>query len=305
MKNFYPNYLRLLNSGELKNRVEAAYKHLSICDVCAVNCPVDRLSGNLGACRTGIHAKVNSFGAHHGEEAPLSGWMGSGTIFFTRCNLRCQYCQNFDISQADSGDEVKPEDVSVMMLRLQAQGCHNINFVSPSHVVPQILAAVWVAAEAGLHIPLVYNTGGYDSLPMLKLLDGVIDIYMPDMKYGDSDIARKYSKISDYTLVNQAAVKEMHQQVGDLQLDEDGLATHGLLVRHLVLPHNLAGTEKITKFLANEISKDTYINIMDQYHPCYKANQYPELMRRISSQEYYYALDTAKDAGLSRLDRVV
>ena len=304
MKSYQSGYLGLLKSGELKNRVETAYQHLSICDVCALRCPVDRLSGKLGACRTGKKAKVSSFGPHHGEEAPLSGWMGSGTIFFTRCNLRCQYCQNFDISQSDSGDEVNPEDIAVMMLQLQSQGCHNINFVSPSHVVPQILAAVWVAAKAGLHIPLVYNTGGYDSLTMLTLLNGVIDIYMPDMKYGDSDIARKYSKIPNYARVNQAAVREMHRQVGDLQLNEDGLAIHGLLVRHLVLPHNLAGTEKIVQFIANEVSRNTYINIMDQYHPCYRADQYPEIDRRITPQEYKYALQTALDAGLSGLDRI-
>ena len=304
MKSYQSGYLGLLKSGELKNRVETAYQHLSICDVCALRCPVDRLSGKLGACRTGKKAKVSSFGPHHGEEAPLSGWMGSGTIFFTRCNLRCQYCQNFDISQSDSGDEVNPEDIAVMMLQLQSQGCHNINFVSPSHVVPQILAAVWVAAKAGLHIPLVYNTGGYDSLTMLTLLNGVIDIYMPDMKYGDSDIARKYSKIPNYARVNQAAVREMHRQVGDLQLNEDGLAIHGLLVRHLVLPHNLAGTEKIVQFIANEVSRNTYINIMGQYHPCYRADQYPEIDRRITPQEYKYALQTALDAGLSGLDRI-
>ena len=304
MKSYQSGYLGLLKSGELKNRVETAYQHLSICDVCALRCPVDRLSGKLGSCRTGKKAKVSSFGPHHGEEAPLSGWMGSGTIFFTRCNLRCQYCQNFDISQSDSGDEVNPEDIAVMMLQLQSQGCHNINFVSPSHVVPQILAAVWVAAKAGLHIPLVYNTGGYDSLTMLTLLNGVIDIYMPDMKYGDSDIARKYSKIPNYARVNQAAVREMHRQVGDLQLNEDGLAIHGLLVRHLVLPHNLAGTEKIVQFIANEVSRNTYINIMDQYHPCYRADQYPEIDRRITPQEYKYALQTALDAGLSGLDRI-
>ena len=304
MKSYQSGYLGLLKSGELKNRVETAYQHLSICDVCALRCPVDRLSGKLGSCRTGKKAKVSSFGPHHGEEAPLSGWMGSGTIFFTRCNLRCQYCQNFDISQSDSGDEVNPEDIAVMMLQLQSQGCHNINFVSPSHVVPQILAAVWVAAKAGLHIPLVYNTGGYDSLTMLTLLNGVIDIYMPDMKYGDSDIARKYSKIPNYARVNQAAVREMHRQVGDLQLNEDGLAIHGLLVRHLVLPHNLAGTEKIVQFIANEVSRNTYINIMGQYHPCYRADQYPEIDRRITPQEYKYALQTALDAGLSGLDRI-
>jgi putative pyruvate formate lyase activating enzyme len=297
-----PVYLNLLRTGELHQRAQTAYQHLSICDVCAWKCPVDRQAGKLGVCRTGILARVTSHGPHLGEEDPLRGWRGSGTIFFSRCNLRCVFCQNYDISQTDAGVEVQPQDLAEMMLDLQAQGCHNINFVSPSHVVPQILEGVLLAAEAGLRLPLVYNTGGYDSLEMLHLLDGVIDIYMPDMKYADHAIARSYSKIRDYPKVNQSAVREMHRQVGDLLLDEHNLATRGLLVRHLVLPNNLAGTAEIVRFLAEEISKNTYLNLMDQYHPAYKAHDLPELNRRTSRDEFQQALRLAVSTGLHRLD---
>lgn len=299
---FEPAYLPLLSSGELQGRVTQAYKRLSICDVCAWSCDVDRRAGQIGVCRTGELAKVSSYGPHLGEEDPLRGWRGSGTIFFTRCNLKCQFCQNHDISQTDAGYEVEPEQLASIMLELQAQGCHNINFVSPSHVVPQILAAVFIAAEAGLRLPLVYNTGGYDSMAMLKLLDGVVDIYMPDMKYADAEVARRYSKMSDYAQVNQAAVREMHRQVGDLQVSETGLALRGLLVRHLVLPDNLAGTDQIVRFLATEISRQTYLNLMDQYRPAYKAHHFPELNRSITRQEYRTAVKMAQDAGLSRFD---
>jgi putative pyruvate formate lyase activating enzyme len=300
---FRPDYLELLSSGELERRVAEAYRHLSICDVCAWECPVDRRAGKIGVCQTGVRAKVSSYGPHMGEEDPLRGRRGSGTIFFTRCNLRCQFCQNHDISQTDAGYEVGPEELAHMMLDLQARGCHNINLVSPSHVVPQIMAGVLVAAQAGLRIPLVYNTGGYDSMAMLRLLDGVIDIYMPDMKYGDAKIARKYSKIRDYPRVNQAAVKEMHRQVGDLLIDENGLAQRGLLVRHLVLPENLAGTGQVVRFLAEEISINTYLNLMDQYRPSFRAHHYPELNRRISNREFQEAVDMAHQAGLYRLDQ--
>ena len=302
MGSFRPAYLGLLESGELKRRVAAAYEHLSVCDVCAWKCPVDRRAGKLGMCRTGERAKISSYGAHLGEEDPLRGWRGSGTIFFARCNLRCQYCQNFDISQSDVGEEIEPERLAAIMLELQAYGCHNINFVSPSHVAPQILAAVLIAAEAGLRLPLVYNTGGYDSLEMLELLDGVIDIYMPDMKYASVQLAKIYSKASDYPAINQVAVREMHRQVGDLQFDPRGLARRGLLVRHLVLPNNLAGSDQIVRFLAEEISPNTYLNLMDQYHPAHKASQYPKLNRRITRQEFEAALQTARQAGLHRLD---
>jgi putative pyruvate formate lyase activating enzyme len=246
---------------------------------------------------------VASYNAHFGEEAPLVGVHGSGTIFFSHCNMKCQYCQNYDISQLGHGEELEPEEIATLMLTLQARGCHNINLVTPSHVVPQILAATLVAAQAGLEIPLVYNTGGYDALDTLSLLDGVIDIYMPDMKYSDADLAWKYSKAKDYPSINRAAVKEMHRQVGDLQTDDRGIATRGLLVRHLVLPNGKAGTPGIIRFLADEISVGTYLNIMDQYRPCYRADSFPEVDRRLTAEEFAYAVGLADAAGLHRLDK--
>ncbi|MCK4315890.1 MAG: radical SAM protein, partial [Anaerolineae bacterium] len=267
---FEPAYLALLRSGELKRRVQAAYERLHACDFCGRECRVDRHE-RAGSCKTGVRAVVTSYHPHLGEEGPLRGWRGSGTIFFAWCNLNCQFCQNYDISQLGHGQKIEPEELAAMMLSLQAQGCHNINLVSPTHVVPQILAAVLIAAQAGLSLPLVYNTGGYDSLAALALLYGVVDIYMPDMKYANAETAQKYSKVKAYPTVNQAAVKEMYRQVGDLVLDENGIALRGLLVRHLVLPDELAGTAEIARFLAEEVSRDTYINIMDQYRPCYKA----------------------------------
>jgi putative pyruvate formate lyase activating enzyme len=303
MDEFLPAYLTTLKTSDLKSRVSEAYEHLSICDVCAWECPVDRRDGQVGVCQTGDLARISSYGPHMGEEDPLRGWRGSGTIFFTRCNLRCQYCQNHDISQTDRGDEMEPEQIAMIMLELQTSGCHNINFVSPSHVVPQILAAVLIAAQAGLKIPLVYNTGGYDSMAMLKLLDGVIDIYMPDMKYSDPAIARRYSKIRNYPQINQTAVKEMHRQVGDLVIDDKGVAQRGLLVRHLVLPEALAGTGEVVRYLAEEISTETYLNLMDQYRPAYKSHLYPQVDRRLTDKEFQSAVDAALSAGLNRLDQ--
>ncbi len=296
-----PAYLDLLRSGELKQRVQAAYDGLHACELCGRACLVDRYQ-EVGACKTGLRAMVSSHGPHLGEEDPLRGSRGSGTIFFAWCNLNCQFCQNYDISQLGHGDEVEPEELAQMMLSLQARGCHNINLVSPTHVVPQILAAVLIAAKAGLHLPLVWNTGGYDSLVALELLDGVVDIYMPDMKYADEATAHEYSRVRDYPGVNQAGVKEMHRQVGDLVLDENGIALRGLLVRHLVLPEGLAGTADISRFLAEQISRDTYINVMDQYRPCYRANELPPLNRPVTQAEYKQALRQARDAGLHRFD---
>jgi putative pyruvate formate lyase activating enzyme len=298
-----PSYLALLRSGELKPRAEAAWARLAACDLCARRCGVDRLTSPESAgCRTGDRALVSSYGPHFGEEDPLVGRGGSGTIFFAWCNLRCRFCQNADISQRGQGRPVEPKEIAEMMLSLQDQGCHNINFVSPSHVVPQILVATLIAAQAGLRVPLVYNSGGYDALDTLALLDGVFDIYMPDMKYADADVGRRLSGVPNYPAVNQAAVKEMHRQTGDLVTDERGIARRGLLVRHLVLPEGLAGTIEIVRFLAEKVSDDTYINVMAQYRPCYRAGEYPPVDRPITHEEYAEAVQMAKEAGL-RLDQ--
>jgi putative pyruvate formate lyase activating enzyme len=302
--NFKPAYLSLLENNQLQARADEAYRHMADCDLCARYCHVDRYAGIKGVvCRTGERARVHSYGAHHGEEDPLRGIHGSGTIFFSWCSLRCVYCQNWEISQKGQGHEVEPEELAAMMLSLQAQGCHNINFVTPSHVVAQIIRAVHIAARQGLRLPLVYNSGGYDSLEALALLDGIIDIYMPDMKYGDSELAHQYSHVRHYVETNFAAVKEMHRQVGDLKLDKNGIAQRGLLVRHLVLPEHIAGTEAVLGFLAREISTQTYINLMDQYRPCYRAEDHPPLNQGLRANEYEEALELADRLGLRRLDQ--
>jgi putative pyruvate formate lyase activating enzyme len=249
-------------------------------------------------------AVVSSYGPHFGEEAPLVGTGGSGTIFFAHCNLHCVFCQNCSISQQGEGDTVSSRDLADIMLSLQHRGCHNINLVTPTHVVPQILEALELAAADGLNIPLVYNSGGYESVETLRLLDGVVDIYMPDMKYGNSAIAHDCSGIDDYAEVNRAAVKQMHRQVGDLQINDEGIAVRGLLVRHLVLPHGLAGTGKIVEFLAREVSSNTYLNIMAQYHPCYKASGFPALSRAVTKEEHLDAVTLALQHGLTRLDQL-
>jgi len=299
---FEPAYFSLSRSGELVRRAEQAFEHMAACNLCAWECKVDRLAGKIGVCRSGPKARVSSFGPHLGEEEPLRGQHGSGTIFFARCNLRCQFCQNYEISQADTGPEMTAQELADTMLELQELGCHNINFVSPSHVVAQILAALAIAAKAGLRLPLVYNTGGYDSLTALHLLEGVIDIYMPDMKYANPHSARKYSKALNYPVINQVAVQEMHRQVGDLQLDESGIAKRGLLIRHLILPNGLAGTRQILHFLAQKISLDTYLNLMDQYRPCYRAHLFDPISRAITPLEYESAIQLAHAEGLHRLD---
>ncbi|MBE9552864.1 MAG: radical SAM protein [Proteobacteria bacterium] len=301
---YEPAWMALYRSGELGKRARIADKHLEDCDLCARYCHVNRKQTLDGAvCRTGELAVVNSAGPHHGEEDCLRGWRGSGTIFFSWCNMRCVFCQNPDISWKGQGEEKTAEELAEIMLSLQAMGCHNINLVSPSHVVAQILVALVIAAGRGLRLPLVYNSSGYDSLEALKLLDGVVDIYMPDMKYGDPEFAKKYSHTPDYVRFNQAAVREMHAQVGDLRLNPDGVAERGLLVRHLVLPNGIAGTEQVMQFLAREISPHTYVNIMEQYRPTYRAGEYPELDRVITAEEYQAALDTARKVGLHRIDR--
>lgn len=296
-------YLSLYHSGKLAERVEAAGSLLQDCRVCPRHCEVDRLNGELGKCRTSAEIIVSSYGPHFGEEAPLVGRNGSGTIFFTNCNLRCVFCQNYSISQLGEGEKVSKEELAYMMLSLQTKGCHNINLVSPTHVVPQTLEALEIAVKSGLRLPLVYNSGGYDSVETLRLLDGIVDIYMPDIKYSDEKTAEKLSGVENYPAINRAAVKEMHRQVGDLQIDEDGIAQRGLLVRHLVLPHGLAGTKEVVDFLASEVSPDTYVNIMAQYHPCHKAFRFPSLSRRTSAAEFQEAVVLAGQAGLNRLDQ--
>jgi putative pyruvate formate lyase activating enzyme len=296
-------YVGLCRSGELERRAAKAAVRLEACDICARRCGVNRRLSSEGAgCHTGGNAWVSSYGPHFGEEDPLVGSMGSGTIFFTWCNLRCQFCQNYEISQAGDGREVEPGELARMMLALQSQGCHNVNLVSPSHVVPQILAALVLAAGIGLRLPLVYNTGGYDALETLALLDGVVDIYMPDMKYGDAEVARRYSGVGRYPEINRAAVREMHRQVGDLTMDDRGVAVRGLLVRHLVLPEGLAGTAETVRFLRDEVSPQTYINVMQQYRPCYRAQELPPLDRPVTRAEYAAAVRLAEEAGLY-LDR--
>ena len=298
---FQPSYLNL-SPKVLKEKVHAAEDILKSCTLCPRNCHVDRTSGEVGFCRTGDKAFVSSWNAHFGEEAPLVGTKGSGTIFFTHCNLGCLFCQNWTISHMDEGHEMSNEVVADIMITLQSYGCHNINFVTPTHQVPMILTSLEIAIDKGLKVPLVYNCGGYESLETIRLLDGVIDIYMPDFKFADPEVAKQYSKAEDYPVAAKAAIKEMYRQVGDLVIDDKGVAQKGLLVRHLVLPEGLAGTKKIVDFLVENISPETYTNIMAQYYPCYKAQEHPPLDRRLTREEYRKAVKTAKDAGLTRLD---
>jgi putative pyruvate formate lyase activating enzyme len=277
---------------------------LEECHLCPRQFRVNRPAGESGKCHITEQAVVSSYGPHFGEEAPLVGRHGSGTIFFVYCNLKCVFCQNYTISQLGEGSPVNKEALAKMMLSLQKQGCHNVNLVSPTHVVPYILEALEIAVDMGLYLPLVYNSGGYDSVETLRLLDGIVDIYMPDMKYSDERIAEQLSGIKDYPSVNKAAIKEMHRQVGDLKLDEQGIAQRGLLVRHLVLPNQLAGTQEVVCFLAQEISTNTYLNIMAQYHPCYQAFDIPSLRRPLQREEFTEAVELAHRQGLHRLDKV-
>ena len=303
MTNFQPAYIETHRSGFLKGKIESAKTMLNSCTLCPRECKVDRISGDTGICNTRDKAMVSSCNPHFGEEAPLVGKNGSGTIFFTHCNLMCNFCQNYDISHDGHGQVIDDEQLARLMLELQNIGCHNINFVTPSHVVAQILSALEIAVEKGLSVPLVYNTGGYDKVETLKLLDGVFDIYMPDFKFWDPDIAQRTCNAADYSIIARKAFVEMHRQVGDLVVDEDGVAQRGVLVRHLVLPEDLAGTRQVMHFLARDISPDTYVNIMSQYRPCGRAPEIKELARSISDKEYKEAIEAAKDEGISRLDR--
>ncbi len=302
---YTPRYVKAYESGALEDKIQKAYAILENCTLCPRNCKVNRLQGKKGICKTGELPRISSHFPHFGEESPLVGRHGSGTIFISYCNLLCIYCQNYEISHLGEGREATNEEFAQMMLSLQLQGCHNINIVTPTHVTPQILKALKIAVKNGLRIPLVYNTGGYDKLETIKLLDGIVDIYMPDFKYWDSKIAKRYSHASDYPEVARNAIKEMHRQVGELKINEEGIAEQGLLLRHLVLPHRLAGTKEIVQFIAKEISPNTYVNIMAQYRPCGEAYQDSLISRSITTEEYEEALQWAVEAGLKRLDQRV
>ena len=296
------SYLRLHERGLLKHRATSARDRMRSCNLCPRQCRVDRLAGETGFCRTAENAWVASYAPHFGEEAPLVGRHGSGTIFFTHCNLGCRFCQNYDISHEGAGQLVSHEQLAEMMMQLQQMGCHNVNLVSPSHVVPSVLAALDIAVSKGLHVPLVYNTGGYDAPETLALLDGVVDIYMPDFKFWESASGSTYCGVEDYPTVAQGALRAMHKQVGDLVMDAQGVARRGMIVRHLVMPGGVAETRAILTFIANQLSLDTYVNLMPQYRPCGQANQFPELSRRLSAREFEAAVVAAMEAGLRRLD---
>lgn len=289
----------MLSQVELNQRIEAAYDLLASCRVCPRECGVNRLKDDkLGFCRSGLHPVISSVSPHHGEEPPLSGTRGSGTIFFTNCSLRCVYCQNYPISQLGNGAERTPGELACQMTWLQEQGCHNVNLVTPTHVVPQFLKALGLARERGFDLPIVYNSSGYDPVGTLKLLDGIVDIYLPDMRYGDNTAAMEYSAAPHYVEVNQAAVREMYRQVGNLVMDEKGVAQRGLIIRHLVLPDGLSGTGAVMKFLAKEISKDVYISLMSQYFPAYQAGGHQQIARRITEEEYDDAYESKMQNGL-------
>ena len=300
---YEPLYIKTYKSGLLEEKIEKAYKILKNCTLCPRECKVNRLEGEKGICKTGRLPIISSYFPHFGEEDPLVGTNGSGTIFISYCNLLCMYCQNYEISHLGEGKETPIEEFAKMMISLQIIGCHNINIVTPTHIAPQLLEALKIAIEGGLRIPLVYNTSGYEKVETLRILEGVVDIYMPDFKYWDKDVAKRYSKAPDYPEVAREALKEMYRQVGDLKINKRGIAEQGLLVRHLVLPHGLAGTRNVMEFIANEISPNTYVNIMAQYRPCGKAHKDDYLNRRITSEEYQKAVQDALDVGLKRLDR--
>lgn len=296
------SYIRLHREGKLAGRIGAALDLMKGCRLCPRRCGCDRLSGETGFCKGGRRARVASYGPHFGEEPPLVGLRGSGTIFLSSCNLLCSFCQNYEISHGAEGVEIGPGRLAEIMIGLRDRGCHNINFVTPTHFMPQILEALVPAIEAGLDVPLVYNCGGYESVEALKVLEGIFDIYMPDFKFWDNHYAERTCGIDDYRERAAEALREMHRQVGDLEISSSGIARRGLLVRHLVMPNGIAGSREVLKFLAAEISRRTYVNIMDQYRSCGEAYRDPLLNRRITMDEYRSAVRWAREAGLERLD---
>jgi putative pyruvate formate lyase activating enzyme len=301
-KEWQPAYVKL-GLPEVKRRASALMTIYNACRLCARHCGVNRTKGEKGVCRTGPRARVYSYHAHFGEERPFVGRGGSGAIFFSRCNLLCEYCQNWEINHAGYGQDIREDALAAIMLELQRQGCHNINLVTPTHMVPNIVGALAEAMVRGLRLPLVYNCGGYEPVEVVRLLDGIVDIYLPDFKYMDGAIAAKYSNgAADYPTVCAAAIEEMHQQVGNLVVDEKGIALRGLMIRHLVLPGNLARTDRFVKWVAERLGPETYVNIMAQYRPMYRAEFFPGINRRITSEEFQRALRWAREAGLANAD---
>ncbi len=297
-----PSYLRLEEEGRFEERIDQAYAVLESCQLCPRRCGVNRLRGEAGVCRTAEHAVVFSAQPHYGEELPLVGDHGSGTIFFSNCNLRCVFCQNWPIAHEGRGQPLDVDALADLMLRVQRSGCHNVNLVTPTHVVPQILQATRIAAQRGLSIPLVYNTGGYDALHTIELLDGVVDIYLPDLKFMDAEPAARYMGAQDYPETAQAAIAEMHHQVGELVTDLRDIAVRGLMIRHLVMPNHVANTRAFVHWVAETLTPSTYVNIMSQYRVEHRAFEHPDIARAISTQEYLEAMDWAEEAGLTNLD---
>lgn len=301
-RDWEPCYMALERSGELAKRSRALLDIYKQCRLCPRQCGVDRTKAEKGVCNSTSRLKVASYHPHFGEERPLVGRGGSGTIFFSNCNLLCVFCQNWEINHRGDGSFVSSEEAARMMIRLQESGCHNINLVTPTHCLPGIIAALRVAIGMGLRLPLVYNCGGYEPVEIIRMLDGIVDIYLPDCKYMDGKVAARLSnKASDYPEVAQAALIEMKRQVGDVVLDERGIARRGLLIRHLVLPNNMAGTDQFVRFVAEKLGRDTWVNIMAQYRPQHKARDYPEIARSITRKEYEQALAWAREAGLTRV----
>jgi putative pyruvate formate lyase activating enzyme len=297
---FVPSYISLYEGGEINQRLQILKEILKECRLCPRQCRVNRLNGEVGVCRAGSEPMVSSAFPHFGEESPLVGHHGSGTIFLTHCNLRCIFCQNYDISHLGGGERITSSDMARIMVRLQEKGCHNINFVTPTHYAPQVVASLPEAIEKGLRLPIVYNCSGYESIEVIRLLEGVVDIYMPDVKYMDEKYSKRFSNAPDYPEVIKKVLKEMHRQVGDLTNNSKGIAEKGLLIRHLVMPEGIASSEAVFKFIAEEISVHSYVNIMDQYRPEYRAHEYPEINRRITHKEYLEAIQIAKRFHLYR-----
>jgi len=297
---FIPSYIALFEKGELNHRIQLLEEFLKECRLCPRECRVNRLNGEVGYCKAPSELMVSSAFPHFGEEPPLVGYHGSGTIFLTHCNLRCVFCQNYDISHLGRGEPITPSEMAKAMFKLQEMGCHNINFVTPTHYAPQIIASLPEAIEMGLSLPIVYNCSGYESIEVIRLLDGVIDIYMPDAKYMDEKFSNQFSNAQDYPEVLRKVLKEMHRQVGDLKTNSKGIAERGLLIRHLVMPGGVASSETVLKFIGEEISPHSYVNIMDQYRPEYKAYEYSEISRRITHKEYLEAIQMAKRFHLYR-----